>query len=208
MTQSSSPKRRAPGTARGRPREFDASAVSEAAAEVFWEHGYHAASLDTLCEATGLLRGSLYGAFGDKHGMLLAALDRYAEGALAQLAERLNEQIPPREALRNALLHHTRVVSTLTGLRGCFITNAAMEMQPGDETVAARITSVMRRISTLLAAAVIRGQAAGVFDSTLDEDAVGEFLLCVTQGLRVLGKVGHDEARLTAVVDVALRALE
>jgi TetR/AcrR family transcriptional repressor of nem operon len=36
---------------------------------------------------------------------------------------------------------------------------------------------------------------------------VGDFLLCMTQGLRVLGKVVHDEDRLTAAVDVAMRAL-
>ena len=39
------------------------------------------------------------------------------------------------------------------------------------------------------------------------EKAVGDFLLCITQGLRVLGKVPRDEAQLTAIVDLAMRAL-
>jgi TetR/AcrR family transcriptional repressor of nem operon len=207
MSSYSSPKKTASAVQRGRPREFDVASVSEAAGRVFWERGYHSTSLDDLTEATGLLRGSLYGAFGDKRGMLLAALDYYAEGAVARLSERLNSGLPPHEALREALLHHTRVVSALTGIPGCFITNTALEMIPSDPDVALRIESIMRRISTLLAAAVIRGQAEGVFNPGLNEKAVGDFLLCMTQGLRVLGKVVHEEERLTAAVDVAMRAL-
>src|SRR5260370_23727484 len=110
MSTYSSPKKPASTMQRGRPREFDVASVSEAAARVFWERGYHSTSLDDLTEATGLLRGSLYGAFGDKRGMLLVALDHYAEGAIAGLSERLNSGLPPHEALREALLHHTRVV--------------------------------------------------------------------------------------------------
>ena len=40
-------------------------------------------------------------------------------------------------------------------------------------------------MATLLAGAVIRGQASGAFSSTLDEKAVSKFLLCIMQGLRV-----------------------
>jgi TetR/AcrR family transcriptional repressor of nem operon len=80
-------------------------------------------------------------------------------------------------------------------------------MIPSDPDVTLRIESIMRRILTLLAAAVVRGQPEGVFNPGLNEKAVGNFLLCMTQGLRVLGKVVHDEVRLTAAVDVAMRAL-
>ncbi len=139
--------------------------------------------------------------------MLLAALDQYAEGALARLAERLNPDQPPRDALRTALMHHTRVVSSLTGIRGCLITNTALEMLPADAEVAARIEAIMRRISSMLATAVTRGQSTSAFAKDLKVEEVGDFLLAITQGLRVLGKVGDDEAQLAAVVEVALRAL-
>ncbi|MGF6776777.1 TetR/AcrR family transcriptional regulator [Paraburkholderia sp. GAS334] len=192
---------------RGRPREFDTQAVLASAGQVFWNHGYHATSVDDLCKATGVLRGSLYGVFGDKHGLLLAALDHYADGSIARLAERLNANVPPEEALRNALLHHVRAASALNAQRTCFITNATLEMSPDDVALRERIESIQRRTITLLSAAVIRGQASGVFNPTLDEKAVGEFLLCITQGLRVLGKTPRDEQQLTSIVDLAMRAL-
>jgi TetR/AcrR family transcriptional regulator, transcriptional repressor for nem operon len=197
---------RAASCPRGRPREFDVDAALAAASKVFWRQGFHATSIDDICNATGVLRGSLYGVFGDKHGIMMAALDHYAEHSVKGLVERLNANVPPEVALRNALLHHTRIASTLSGA-GCFITNSTLEMQAEDEALTAKIRAIQRRVATLLAAAVIRGQAAGVFNGDLDEKAVADFLLCVTQGLRVLGKSRRKEDDLKAIVDVAMRAL-
>jgi TetR/AcrR family transcriptional repressor of nem operon len=193
-----------PASPRGRPREFDTDTVLTEAGKVFWRNGFHATSVDDLCNATGVLRGSLYGVFGDKQGIMMAALDHYAEKAIAGLVERLNANVPPEVALRNALLHHTRAASSLTG---CFITNSTLEMRPEDEALRAKVRAIQRRVVTLLAAAVIRGQAAGVFNGDLDEKAVADFLLCMTQGLRVLGKCKRKEDELKAVVDIAMRAL-
>ena len=58
----------------GRKRSFDDDEVLARAREVFLEHGYEGTSIEALVKATGLLRGSLYGAFGSKRGMFVAAL--------------------------------------------------------------------------------------------------------------------------------------
>jgi TetR/AcrR family transcriptional repressor of nem operon len=192
---------------RGRPREFDADRAAASAAQVFWKHGYHATSIETLCDATGVLRGSLYGAFGDKHGLLVAAFTNYADGAVARLKERLEADLPPHAALREALLHYTRVAATLTGRHGCFITNATLELLPGDDDLRPHIEDALKRIAALLTMAVVRGQRAGTFNASLNEQAVGHFLLCMVQGLRVLGKVNLDEQELVAIVDLTMRVL-
>lgn len=59
----------------GRPRQFDESRAIDAAAAVFRQRGYAATSVDHLVEATGVHRGSLYGAFGSKRGLFLRVLD-------------------------------------------------------------------------------------------------------------------------------------
>lgn len=58
----------------GRKRNFNDDEILARAGEVFLEHGYEGTSIDALVKATGLLRGSLYGAFGSKRGMFVAAL--------------------------------------------------------------------------------------------------------------------------------------
>ncbi|WP_144114291.1 TetR/AcrR family transcriptional regulator [Paraburkholderia sp. BCC1886] len=192
---------------RGRPREFDIDEATRAAGRVFWEQGYNATSIESLCNATGLFRASLYSAFGDKHGLLVAAFDQYADGAVARLKERLEAKASPHDALRHALLHYTKVSRNLSGRHGCFITNAAIELLPTDDALRPHIEQALQRIASYLAAAVVRGQQAGEFNAALDEQAVTTFLLCVIQGFRVLGKLSYDEKELLPVVDMTMRAL-
>jgi TetR/AcrR family transcriptional repressor of nem operon len=194
------------GACAGRPREFDEEKVLAAAANAFWLRGYHATSIDDLCAATGLLRGSLYGAYGDKRGIFLAALDRYCEARVARAAESLSGP-PGREILRQGLLYYIQVASDLDLARACFITNTALELTPQDRQVALVIERTFRRMSALWSQAAMRAREAGAFKTRLDEKTVGDYLYCIVQGLRVLGKIYRAD-ELSLVVDLALRALE
>jgi TetR/AcrR family transcriptional repressor of nem operon len=60
----------------GRPREFDEDYVLSQAHLLFAEQGYHGTSIDDVVNTTGLLRGSLYKAFGSKRNIFALALDR------------------------------------------------------------------------------------------------------------------------------------
>jgi TetR/AcrR family transcriptional regulator, transcriptional repressor for nem operon len=58
----------------GRPREFDEATVIGRSKALFALQGYHATSLDDLVKATGLLRGSIYKAFGSKRNLFETSL--------------------------------------------------------------------------------------------------------------------------------------
>ncbi len=81
-----------------RPREFDYEQVLDGALQLFWRGGYEATSLDGLLNEVGLSKSSFYGAFGSKHEMLLAALDRYIETVLQANIDDLRRG-SPREAI-------------------------------------------------------------------------------------------------------------
>ena len=74
-----------------RPRKFVEDQVIEAARDQFWAHGYAGTSLDDLVAVTGLGRGSLYGAFGDKHTIFLRALDDYSNMTMAAVRAELRD---------------------------------------------------------------------------------------------------------------------
>jgi TetR/AcrR family transcriptional repressor of nem operon len=80
-------------------------------------------------------------------------------------------------------------------------------LTPQDRQVAQVIERTFRRMSTLWCEAAVRARDTGAFKANLNEKAVGDFLYCIVQGLRVLGKI-YREDELSAVVDLALRALE
>ena len=62
-----------------RPKEFDPDDAMGEAMEAFWQHGYHATSVTDLLGEMKLNRGSLYGTFGDKKTLSLAALAEYGK---------------------------------------------------------------------------------------------------------------------------------
>ena len=73
-----------------RPPGFDRAQVLEAVERQFRKTGYAGTSLDDLCAATGLGRGSLYAAFGDKHSLFLQAFGGYCDRNESWLEAALN----------------------------------------------------------------------------------------------------------------------
>ncbi|ANZ43109.1 hypothetical protein BBK82_28915 [Lentzea guizhouensis] len=63
----------------GRRRSFDVDEAVEAAAEVFARRAYDGVSIDDLVTRLGVHRNSLYGVFGSKRGLYLAALRRHVD---------------------------------------------------------------------------------------------------------------------------------
>jgi hypothetical protein len=55
----------------GAIRSFDEGEVLRVVRDQFWSTGYAAARVDDIAAATGLGKGSLYGAFGDKHQLFV-----------------------------------------------------------------------------------------------------------------------------------------
>ncbi|MGO8059912.1 TetR/AcrR family transcriptional regulator [Rhizobium johnstonii] len=175
---------------------------------VFWDRGYHDASLPDLLEGMDLSRGSFYKAFVDKRGVYLRALDAYIEDAIRTVGETLHSNPSPKAAIRQAFSQQVDSSSGKEGLRGCFVVLAAVEMLPGDEEVSSRISRLFRRLQDLYAATIIRAQAVGEIDPRLDERTLARFLVSQIQGMRVLGKAGADREQTRAVIDLALKVLD
>lgn len=191
----------------GRPREFELDAAARDAMNVFWDRGYEGASLPDLIAGTGLSRGSLYKAFGDKKGLLLAALDLYMADGLKATADILSQPGAVKAAIRDSLLRYMRLSVGDAGRRGCLVVATTMEMAAHDAEVAERTGRMFRRLQQLYAGAIVRGQASGEIPDH-DEQVLARFLVCQIEGMRVLGKTGVPEADMLALVDSAMRLLD
>ncbi len=191
----------------GRPREFELDVAARDAMNVFWDRGYEGASLPDLIEGTGLSRGSLYKAFGDKKGLLLAALDLYMDKGLQATADLLSRQGSAREAIRASLMRLADLSSGEAGRRGCLIVAMATEVGTHDPDIAERTGRMFRRLQQLYAEAIARGQPGGEI-ARRDPQVLANFLVCQIQGMRVLGKTGVSKADMTALVDTSMRILD
>jgi AcrR family transcriptional regulator len=73
-----------------RRRQLTRDALVEAAAQVFAQRGFHAASLDEIAETAGFTRGAIYKNFADKEELFFAVFDHSFELTLASFADRMD----------------------------------------------------------------------------------------------------------------------
>jgi hypothetical protein len=60
-----------------RTHAFEENQVLDRAMAPFWRQGFEATSIEELVAASGINRGSMYAAFGDKRGLFMPVLDHY-----------------------------------------------------------------------------------------------------------------------------------
>jgi len=189
---------------RGRPREFDTDAAVERAMGVFWSSGYHGTSLPDLLEATDLSRGSLYAAFGDKHGLFLCALERYIAEALTRLDAELDPRRSALAGVRACLAGYVERTSGVSGKRGCLVVATAMELAGHDTEVEQRIRRFFKTMEARLTEALARAQADGELVDGVAPATVARLLLCLLEGMRVVGKASPDRHLSQAVVQTLI----
>lgn len=83
----------------GRPRQFDLEFAQNAILGQFWDKGYTATSVEDLSLATGMVKPSLYSAFGNKFAMYEMALTTYGEMIKFRLLSHLHNADNLNDAL-------------------------------------------------------------------------------------------------------------
>ncbi len=183
-----------------RPREFDRETVVANATDVFWAQGYAGTSLDDLDRATGLNRGSLYNAFGDKHGLYLECLDLYGSHEIGAAVALLEDTCSKRSAIR--MLFKSAVDSVRLGgdRRGCLLCNAAIELAPHDQDVEQKVVEHLGRLRGAFKTAL---ECDGASRSRSEVARLSDHLTASYMGLLVMAKGGFPVAHLKRTADSA-----
>jgi TetR/AcrR family transcriptional repressor of nem operon len=191
-----------------RPPSFDRQTVLRAAEYQFRRTGYAGTSLDDITAATGLGRGSLYAAFGDKHALFMQTFEEYC-GRSEQLT--LQALTGPDESAALRLRDYLRgAVSSLYADEeqlGCMAAKFAVELSGQDAAVDARICQDFTVLQAALIECVEAAQRQGDLDRAVPAPDVALLLLTVTRGMEVISKCGRDPAELAAVADRAFAGL-
>lgn len=192
----------------GRPREFNTDLALESAINHFSVHGYHGSSISDLNVALGLTTGSIYKAWGDKHGLLMAALERYIElrsAAVGQLLSAAPNGLAKLEAL---LGHYADISSGNSGEVGCLVVETAMELSASDGVIAARLARQEASRRAQFTALLQQAERDGSLPKQDDIASCADLLIAMTQGMRVLGKSGSSRERMQAIADKAISLLQ
>ncbi|HYZ67242.1 MAG TPA: TetR/AcrR family transcriptional regulator [Mycobacterium sp.] len=191
-----------------RPRKFDEHDVVAAVRDEFWMRGYAATSVDDLTNVTGLGKGSLYGAFGDKHALYLRALDDYIGTTLESVRTQLRD---PKYSAYDRLTGHIRAqvkaIAADTSRRGCMMAKSAAELSATDDTVERPVESAYATWAAELAECIREAQRDGTIDKKQNPQALATTVLAFMRGQEALHKGGVKPALLKASAEQMIALL-
>ena len=189
----------------GRPREFDEAEVLDRAMLQFWRHGYDGTSIQDLVDATGVGRQSLYNAFGDKHAVFLAALERY-DAKTDELVAPMLRQEAGLQDVQDYVEAAIRLQRS-SKCRGCLIVRSALELGADDQDVRAATGRTARRVQKALEHAFERAAARGEVDSRRPPADLAAYTFGSLNGLAALSSTGTGEARIREIVGILFDAV-
>jgi AcrR family transcriptional regulator len=191
----------------GRPREFDAEVALDQAMEVFWRHGYEGATIAQLTEAMGINPPSLYACFGNKEGLLKAALDRYTKLRSAWMDEVVAAPTA-RDVAERMLMGIAEKQTDPANPPGCLLVQGGIACGSGSENVPFELAARRAENEDQLRERFVRAKAEGDLKPSSDPAALARYVSAVSVGMGVMASSGSDREALRQVASVAVQAVE
>ena len=182
----------------GRPREFNEESALEAAMEAFWKKGYEATSLSDLCNCTGLHKGSLYQAFGDKHSLFMRSLEHYADTGFREVAAEAYKHASPLASIKAAV---QKICDDAGNEKGCMMINSMVELAPHDPEVNATLKRFGEQRLRVMADLIAKAQQAGEIRSELDPYKLARQLMITLAGSAAMVKGFMDGHEILDTLD-------
>lgn len=197
----------------GRPRTFDEAVVLDAVAAEFRVHGFAGTSTERLCEAAGMLRGSLYNAFVSKDELHVRALEHYAATFRVAQSEILTDAgrtgAERLRAVMDAILEEERDARQRGHGAGCMVVHAMMTpgLRERDERIDRILDHDLRERLALLEGAIEAGRRDGSVPADVDPRDGALLFVTVTNGIRTMAQAGVLPDVLSRIASVGIAGL-
>ena len=193
---------------RGRPRAFEPETALAQAMDVFWGHGFAAASLDDISAATGLNRPSLYGAFGDKRALYLQAYGQYRKRVNETFQPMFAARAPLRVKLRRILVAALDLyLSGEEGPRGCFTVLSAASDAIADPDLHGLVGEAIAGTDRAFARLFAEARDAGELPPAADPRRLARMASATLHTLSIRARARIPRAEILPIVDDAVTTL-
>lgn len=164
--------------------EFDREQVLRAAMHAFMAKGYSNTSMQDLTKATGLHPGSLYCAFNNKRGLLLAALGQYQQDRSQEFQQFFVLDRKLLVSLKAYLDHIVLKCLSCEVDSGCLLTKALNELAQQDDEVQHIISASLAKWHQALSQIFAQAQQNGELNSKRDSEHLARYFAMGIYGLR------------------------
>jgi AcrR family transcriptional regulator len=185
-------------------RQFDEEQAFAQALDVFWRKGFRATSMLDLAEATGVQRGSLYNAYGDKEEIFMRVFERYTARFVAD-ARRALDKPDLREALTAFFAFAIRSIAQGSPARGCLSTKTAIEVDPDSPRLRDALQKMLDELEAALLSVLETPDASRQL--AIPAPQAAKLIVTMTRGIAVMERVYADQKSLKQTAAALVDAL-
>jgi AcrR family transcriptional regulator len=181
--------------------------IVRAAAGLIAERGAAGTSLDDVRAAAGASKSQLYHYFGDKDGLVKAAVDYQCATVLGAQAQALGS-VEDWDGLQRWADAMVGIVDEQRGRGGCPIGTLAAALSDIDERLRVTLSEAFRAWSDAIRGALTRLRANGLLSVEADLDALTVSMLASIQGGFLLAKASCDPEPMRLALGGAIAQLK
>lgn len=189
---------------RGRPREFDKNKALDKAVKLFWQRGYRLVTLDDISEALGVVKPSLYSAFGDKESLFLQSVDRYREAVIGPVYSELLKC----EKLTPGLRSFFRAIGSRVTQKdspGCLIACIMPQASAESPAIKKRLAEVIAKSDEAFAKVLALHPTS--LRQNVEPKEAGTFMTSAIHGMAIRAKSGATLHDLEPIGEIVIKAI-
>lgn len=175
--------------------------IVDATAELIYERGVTATTLEDVKAAAAVSNSQLYHYFANKEALVRAVIDRQADACVAVAEHAELGTIDGLRAWRELVLTHA---DRTRGKGGCPLGSLGGQLAENDPDARARVVAGFGRWSTAIRDGLRALHTAGHLAPDIDPDDLAVTLLAALQGGLLLAQVQRDTRPLRTTLDTLL----
>lgn len=184
-----------------RNAEFDQEKVLRSAMNAFMHKGFAKTSMQDLTKATGLHPGSIYCAFENKRGLLIAALGQYRDDRNTEFDTFFSGKAPVLAKFKAYLDHIVKECISGDSAQACLLTKALNEVAEQDEEIQTLISENLRLWQVGIAEQFELAKSNKELKTKKDSGHLARYFVMGIYGLRVFAQTRLEAAILEQLAD-------
>ncbi len=182
--------------------------ILAAATALLWQQSLGTVSVDAICEAAEVKKGSFYYFFKSKDDLVLAALDEHWRKRKPTLDALFSKQYPPLERLRlyfAAVIQRQRDLRKLYGRYvGCFYCSVGMDNS--SPSVRRRVQQIFGHYTRYYSETLTDARAEGLVH-VRDIKRTSESLFAYMEGVLIQARIRNDARLISNLAESAFEFL-
>lgn len=190
-----------------RSAEFDRDQVLRSAMNEFIAKGYTKTSMQDLKRATGLHPGSIYCAFENKRGLLIAALNHYARSKATEFEVIFDDSADILAGFRRYFAEIGRNDSCCE-VKGCLLQKSLIELEDQDDEVEQLIRAMLEQWKRRIRTKLEQARCNQEIPAEADCEFLSDYVMFGIYGLRSFAQTHPEADRVDKLVNSLMNTLQ